>query len=168
MSDKNIYNNALPQLAANHEALSPLTFIERAAMVHPDRVAVIHSDAGISRTWAETYARCRQLASTLTQQGIGKGDTVAIMCPNLPEHFEAHFGVPMAGAVLNSINIRLDAAAVAFILEHGEAKVLITEREMSATVKEALELLENKPLVIDIDSDGQGSIGTAGKQATGD
>ncbi|CAA6808617.1 MAG: Fatty-acyl-CoA synthase, partial [uncultured Thiotrichaceae bacterium] len=126
-------------------------FIERAATVHPDKIAVVHSDAGVSRTWAETYERCCQLACALTQQGIGEGDTVAIMCPNLPEHFEAHFGIPMAGAVLNSINTRLDAAAVAFILEHGEAKVLITEREMSPVVREALTLVENKPLVIDID-----------------
>jgi fatty-acyl-CoA synthase len=91
------------------------------------------------------------LASALSQQGIGVGDTVAIICPNLPEHFEAHFGVPMTGAVLNSINTRLDAPAVAFILEHGEAKILITEREMSPIVKEALKLVAQPPLVIDID-----------------
>ncbi len=145
----NIYNQDLDQVSANYEVLSPLTFMERAASVYPNKLAVIHGD--VRRTWAETYERCRRLASALVRQGIGVGDTVSIMCPNLPEHFEAHFGVPMAGAVLNSINTRLDAAAVAFILKHAEAKILITEREMSPIVSKALDLLENKPLVIDID-----------------
>ena len=145
----NIYNQDLDQVSANYEVLSPLTFMERAASVYPNKLAVIHGD--VRRTWAETYERCRRLASALVRQGIGVGDTVSIMCPNLPEHFEAHFGVPMAGAVLNSINTRLDAAAVAFILKHAEAKILITEREMSPIVSKALDLLETKPLVIDID-----------------
>ena len=145
----NIYNQDLEQVSANYEVLSPLTFMERAASVYPNKLAVIHGD--VRRTWAETYQRCRRLASALVRQGIGVGDTVSIMCPNLPEHFEAHFGVPMAGAVLNSINTRLDAAAVAFILKHAEAKILITEREMSPIVSKALDLLETKPLVIDID-----------------
>ena len=145
----NIYNQDLEQVSANYEVLSPLTFMERAASVYPNKLAVIHGD--VRRTWAETYERCRRLASALVRQGIGIGDTVSIMCPNLPEHFEAHFGVPMAGAVLNSINTRLDAAAVAFILKHAEAKILITEREMSPIVSKALDLLETKPLVIDID-----------------
>ncbi len=145
----NIYNQDLEQVSANYEVLSPLTFMERAASVYPNKLAVIHGD--VRRTWAETYERCRRLASALVRQGIGVGDTVSIMCPNLPEHFEAHFGVPMAGAVLNSINTRLDAAAVAFILKHAEAKILITEREMSPIVSKALDLLETKPLVIDID-----------------
>jgi len=149
MSDRNIYEQGLDPVAANYEPLSPLTFLERAASVHPNKLAVVHG--AVRRTWSETYKRCRQLASALQQKGIGIGDTVAIMCPNLPEHFEAHFGVPMAGAVLNSINTRLDAPAVAFILEHGEAKILITEREMSPIVKEALTLVKNQPLVIDID-----------------
>lgn len=149
MSERNIYEQGLDQVAANYEPLSPLTFLERAASVHPNKTAVVHGS--VRRTWAETYQRCRQLASALSQQGIGVGDTVAIICPNLPEHFEAHFGVPMTGAVLNSINTRLDAPAVAFILEHGEAKILITEREMSPIVKEALKLVAHPPLVIDID-----------------
>lgn len=149
MSERNIYEQGLDQVAANYEPLSPLTFLERAASVHPNKTAVVHGS--VRRTWAETYQRCRQLASALSQQGIGVGDTVAIICPNLPEHFEAHFGVPMTGAVLNSINTRLDAPAVAFILEHGEAKILITEREMSPIVKEALKLVAQPPLVIDID-----------------
>lgn len=149
MSATNIYKQGLDQVPANYEALSPLSFLERAATVHPNKLAVVHGD--VRRTWAQTYTRCRQLASALQQRGIQPGDTVAVMCPNLPEHFEAHFGVPMAGAVLNSINTRLDAPAVAFILQHGEAKILLTERELSPVVKAALALLEHKPLVIDID-----------------
>lgn len=145
----NIYDQGLDQVPANFEALSPLTFLERAASVNPDKTAVVHT--GVRRNWKQTYGRCRQAASALQKRGIGKGDTVSIMCPNLPEHFEAHFAVPMIGAVLNSINTRLDAEAVAFILQHAEAKVLITEREMSATVKQALEILDKKILVIDID-----------------
>ncbi|MEZ5537203.1 MAG: acyl-CoA synthetase [Thiolinea sp.] len=149
MSDTHIYNQGLDPNNANFQALSPLSFLERAASVYPRKMAVVHGQ--VRRNWADTYRRCRQLASALQQQGIGTGDTVAIMCPNLPEHFEAHFGVPMSGAVLNSINTRLDAAAVAFILTHAEAKVLLTDREMSPIIKDALALLENKPLVIDID-----------------
>ena len=144
-----ICDQNLPQNAANFEALSPVTFIERAASVHPDKLAVVHE--GVRRNWKETYARCCQLADALTQHGIKKGETVSMICPNLPEHFEAHFGVPMSGAVLNSINTRLDAAGVAFILEHAEAKILITEKEMSGVVSKALELMTHKPYVIDID-----------------
>jgi fatty-acyl-CoA synthase len=144
-----IYDRGLDQVAANYEALSPLTFLERAASVYPDKTAVVHGE--VRRTWSETYARCRRLASALAKRGIGLGDTVSVMCPNLPEHFEAHFGIPMVGAVLNSINTRLDAPAVAFIIEHAETKVLITEREMSPVVSKALSLLEERPLVIDID-----------------
>lgn len=147
--NEGIYDQNMPQNAANFEALSPVTFIERAASVHPNKVAVVHE--GVRRTWKETYERCCQLADALTQHGVKEGETVSIMCPNLPEHFEAHFGVPMSGAVLNSINTRLDAATVAFILEHSEAKVLITEKEMSGVVSQALALMENKPFVIDID-----------------
>ena len=140
MSEPNIYARELDRVPANYEALSPLTFLERAASIHPNKTAVVHGR--VRRSWAETYRRCRQLASALNRQGIGKGDTVSILCPNLPEHFEAHFGVPMAGAVLNSVNTRLDAAAVAFILQHAETRILITEREMSAIAKGALALLE--------------------------
>ncbi len=149
MSNKNIYEQNLNQRAANFEALSPLTFLERAASVHPKKTAVIHE--GIRRTWSETYDRCRQLASALVNVGVEKGDTVSIICPNLPEHFEAHFGVPMMGAILNSINSRLDAESIAFILEHAESKVLFTDREMCVVVSEALKLLEQEILVIDID-----------------
>lgn len=149
MSEVNIYEQHLEQNAANYEALSPLTFLERSASIYPDKLAVVHGE--VRRTWAETYERCRRLASALVKEGIKPGDTVSMMCPNLPEHFEAHFGVPMAGAVLNSINTRLDAPAVAFILKHAETKILFTEREMNAVVSKALDLLDTKPLVIDID-----------------
>ncbi|WP_020558773.1 acyl-CoA synthetase [Thiofilum flexile] len=145
----NIYQQHLDSVAANYEALSPLSFLKRTADIYPTKLAVVHGE--VRRTWQETYARCCQLASALSQRGIGVGDTVSIICPNLPEHFEAHFGVPMVGAVLNSINTRLDAATVAFILQHAEAKLLITEREMTPIVKQALALMDNPPPVIDID-----------------
>ena len=144
-----VYDSDLDKNAANHLALSPLSFIRRAAAVYPDRAAVIHGDLRYS--WAETYARARRLASALRQRGIGKNDTVAVMAPNVPALYDAHFGVPMAGAVLNALNIRLDAEMIAFILDHGEAKVLITDREFSPTIKAALEICESRPLVIDID-----------------
>ena len=115
----NPYAMNLDQNAANYVPLTPLTFIERAAAVYPRRTAVVHGP--VRRSWGETYARCRQLASALQKRGIGFGDTVAAMLPNIPEMFELHFGVPMTGAVLNTLNIRLDAEAIAFMLEHGEA-----------------------------------------------
>lgn len=134
---------------ANYTALSPITFLQRAASVYPTKIASVHGDTRY--TWAETYTRCKQLASALQSHGVQPGEAVSILAPNLPEHFEAHFAVPMCGAVLNSINIRLDAEAVAFILQHAETKVLITDKEFSHVVKEALNLVEDKPLVIDID-----------------
>jgi fatty-acyl-CoA synthase len=139
----------LDQLTANYTPLSPLSLIRRTADVYPEYPAIVHGD--IRRTWAETYARARQLASALSQRGIGRGDTVAVMAPNVPEIFEAHFGVPMVGAVLNTLNTRLDADALAFILNHGEAKVLITDREFSPVVRETLVKCGRKLLVIDID-----------------
>jgi fatty-acyl-CoA synthase len=145
----NPYTVALDRNAANHVALTPVGFLERAAAVHPDRLAVIH---GARRyRWAETYARCRRLASALRRHGIGKNDTVAVMAPNVPELFEAHFGVAMVGGVLNALNTRLDATTIAFILDHGEAKLLITDREFATTVAQALARATCKPLVIDID-----------------
>jgi fatty-acyl-CoA synthase len=143
------YETDLDRNPANHVALSPLGFIARAAAIFPDRLAVIHGARRYS--WAETYRRSRRLASALQQRGVGKNDTVAVMATNTPEIFEAHFGVPMAGAVLNALNIRLDAAMIAFILDHGEAKVLITDREFSAVIEKALAQVKRKPLVIDID-----------------
>jgi 3-(methylthio)propionyl---CoA ligase len=146
---RNLYSIGLERNAANFAPLTPLDFLARSAAVFPDRLAVIH---GARRhTWSEVYARCRRLASALREHGIGKNDTVAVMAPNVPEAFEAHFGVAMAGAVLNALNIRLDAASIAFMLQHGEAKVLITDREFSGVIEEALAKLERKPLVIDID-----------------
>jgi fatty-acyl-CoA synthase len=117
--------------------------------VYPDRLAVAHGERRYS--WRETLERCRRLAAALTARGVGRGDTVAVMAPNIPETFEAHFGVPMAGAVLNALNIRLDPATIAFILQHGEAKVLITDTEFAPVIQQALDQLERKPLVIDID-----------------
>ncbi len=146
---KSKYELGLEKTAANYAPLTPLTFLERSASTFPDHPAVVHGDRRYS--WKQTYARVRQLASALSQQGIGIGDTVAVMAPNVPEIFEAHFGVPMIGAVLNALNIRLDAAMIAFILDHSETKVLITDREFSPTIKQALSLVKNKPLVIDID-----------------
>ncbi|MCX7382941.1 MAG: acyl-CoA synthetase [Alphaproteobacteria bacterium] len=143
------YLQNLDRTAANHAPLTPLTFIERAAAVYPNRPSVVN---GAQRfTWAQTYARTRRLASALARRGIGKNDTVAIMCPNTPAMYEAHFGVPMCGAVLNSLNTRLDAETVAFMLRHGEARVLIADREYSAIVKAALAMVEQPLLVIDID-----------------
>ena len=143
----------LPKNHANFAALSPLSFLARSEAVHPNRIATIHGTRRI--TWAEAGQRCRRLASALTKRGIGKGDTVAAMLPNIPEMWEAHFGVPMAGAVLNALNIRLDAATIAFILQHGEAKILLTDREFSATIEAALAQIpaENRPLVIDVIDD---------------
>jgi fatty-acyl-CoA synthase len=145
----NPYTIDLDRNPANHMPLTPLSFIERAAAVHPDQLAAIH---GTQRyTWSQTYARCRRLASALQRRGIGKNDTVAVMAANTPPLLEAHFGVPMLGAILNALNTRLDAKTVAFILEHGEAKALITDREFSAIVGPALEQLGKQLLVIDID-----------------
>jgi fatty-acyl-CoA synthase len=134
---------------ANHVALTPVSFLARSAEVYPGKRAVIHGDRAF--TYAELYARCRRLASALARRGIGRGDTVAVMAPNVPAMLEAHYGIPMAGAVLNALNYRLDARTIAFILEHGEAKLLITDREFSETVGEALALLPRRIPVIDID-----------------
>ncbi|WP_234419041.1 acyl-CoA synthetase [Parazoarcus communis] len=144
----NPYEQGLDKNAANFVPLSPLSFIERSAYVYPDRVSVIHGARQF--TWKQTYERCRRLASALTQHGIGKGDTVAVMLPNVPAMVEVHFGVPMTGAVLNTLNTRLDPEAIAFMLSHGEARVLITDPEFAAIVRPALDRLEGeKPLIID-------------------
>ena len=146
---ENPYEVDLDRNAAIHVPLSPLSFIRRTAAVYPHRTAVIHGQ--IRRNWSETYERCVRLASALAQRGIGVGDTVAVMAPNVPELLEAHFGVPMTGGVLNALNVRLDSEAIAFILDHSETKVLITDREFAAVVKPALARLERPVLVIDID-----------------
>ena len=142
------YDIGLDRNLANHVPLTPLTFLARTASVFPSRPAVIHGP--IRRTWAETDHRCRRLASALQRRGVGSRDTVAVLAPNIPESFEAAFGVPMSGAVLNALNVRLDPAMIAFILDHGEAKVLMVDRELSKVAKEALALARARPLVVDI------------------
>jgi len=144
------YDTNLDRNEANFQPLSPLSFFKRAKQVYPQRTAYAYGS--ISRTWAEVYERACRLASALQKRGIGKNDTVAIIAPNIPEIFDAHFGVPMLGAVMNPINIRLDAATIEFILSHGQAKVLITDSRFAPEVKTALEKLNNPELlVIDID-----------------
>jgi fatty-acyl-CoA synthase len=145
----NPYNDNLDKNPANYQPLTPLQFLARAAAIYPDHTAIIHGNARIG--YGEFYARCRRLASALRSLNIGVGDTVSVMLSNTPSMLEAHFGVPMAGAVLHSINTRLDAAIVAFQLDHADSKVLITDREFAATSKEALGLAKVKPIVIDFD-----------------
>jgi fatty-acyl-CoA synthase len=145
----NHFETGLDKSTANFTQLSPLSFIERAAETYPDHTAIIHGD--LRRTWRETYRRTQRLASALVKRGIGFGDTVAVMGANTPETYEAHFGVPVTGAVLNTLNVRLDAENIAFILDHGEAKILLTDSEFSPTIEKALELCTVKPIVIDID-----------------
>ena len=147
----NIYDQDLPRTAANYAALSPLSFIERSAEVYPDRLAVVHGD--LRRSWSELFTRCRQLASALDKHGIEKGDTVAVMLPNTPAMVEAHFGIPVTGAVLNALNTRLDAETIAFMLDHGEAKVVIVDVEFAGVMKKALEMRKATTplLVIDVE-----------------
>jgi len=145
---KSIWQGLEPGVA-NHTALSPIVFLARAAEIYPDRVAVIHGAARI--TYAKFYERARRLASALAKQGVKRGDVVSAMLPNVPAMLDAHYGVPMLGAVLNAINTRLDADTVAYILEHGEAKVFITDRVFAGVVGPALNKLKRKPLVIDVD-----------------
>ena len=145
----NIYDADLDHCDANYVSLSPLSFLGRVARVYPDHPSVIHG--GTRWTWRETAERCNRLASALTKRNIGPGDTVSVMAPNIPALYESHFGVPMTGAVLNALNIRLDAKTLAFILEHGEAKVLITDTEFSPVIKDALRICNQELLVIDID-----------------
>ena len=145
----NIYDTNLDRCDANYVPLSPLSFLDRVARVYPDHPAVIHGTT--QWTWKETADRCHQLASALANRNIGPGDTVSVMAPNIPALYESHFGVPMTGAVLNALNIRLDAKTLAFILDHGEAKVLITDTEFSPVIKDALRMCNQDLLVIDID-----------------
>jgi len=145
----NPFELGLERQAANCPPLTPLTLLRRAALTYPEKRAVVHGDHVF--TYAEFSARCRRLASALARRGIGVGDTVSVMAPNAPAMLEAHYGVPMAGAVLNALNYRLDGRSIAFILEHSQAKLLITDREFSDTIEEALALLTRKISVIDID-----------------
>ena len=153
VTEANPYEIGLDKNAANYVPLTPIGFLLRTASVYPDRLGVAYGERRYS--WRAALERCRRLASALAARGIRRGDTVALMAPNLPEAFEVHFGVPMAGAVLNALNIRLDPETIGFILRHGEAKVLITDTEFSPVIKEALARLDEKPVVIDI-ADGQG------------
>ncbi|HEY5701254.1 MAG TPA: acyl-CoA synthetase, partial [Gammaproteobacteria bacterium] len=144
-----MYDENLDQGAANYFPLTPVTFLKRSACVYPQKVAVIHGDRKF--TYSEFYARSRRLASALKSRGIGKGDTVSVMAPNVPAMLEAHYGVPMAGAVLNALNYRLDADTIRFIMNHARSRVLITDREFSSTIEKALDGVDERPIVIDID-----------------
>ena len=148
-TDKSPYEAGLERNDANYVPLTPLSFLRRAAAVFPERTAWIHGSRHAS--YAEFYARCRRLASALAKRGVGPGDTVAIMSPNTPAMLEAHYGVPMCGAVLNALNYRLDAASLGFILDHADARVLLTDRSFSPVIADALVRAEAAPLVIDID-----------------
>jgi len=151
------YDVGLDKTPANYAPLTPLSFLKWSARVCPDRLAVVHETRRF--TWAETYARARRLASALVARGVTTGDTVATLLPNVPAMYEAHFGVPMTGAVLNTLNTRLDAATIRFMLEHGEAKVLLVDREYASLAATALAGIDSRPLVIDVDDpayDGDG------------
>ncbi|NWK73589.1 acyl-CoA synthetase [Acinetobacter sp. SwsAc6] len=138
----------LPRTPANFVALSPLRYLERAAYIYPDQDAIIHGDRHIS--WRQTYQRCRQFAHQLQQLGIQKNDTVSVLLPNIPAMIEAHFAVPMAGAVLNTLNTRLDAKTIAFMLEHAESKVLLVDPEFTSVAQEALALINKEIYIIDV------------------
>jgi fatty-acyl-CoA synthase len=145
----NPYQTGLERNEANYTALTPVSFLAKAAYVYPERVAVIHG--GLRRTWGEVYVRSRRLASALEAAGVKRGDTVAAMLPNVPAMVELHFGPAMIGAVLNTLNTRLDAEALAFMLDHGEAKFLFTDREFAPVIGKALGLVRSRPRVIDVD-----------------
>ena len=146
-----IYQQHLDRNPANHAPITPLLFIERTAEVYPQRTAIIHGT--LRQSWGQTYARCRRLASALSQAGIGVGDTVAVMLPNTPPMVEAHFGIPMAGAVLNALNTRLDAETIAFMLDHGEAKAVIVDVEFAPTLQRALALRQRPQPLLVIDAE---------------
>ncbi|MBO6904874.1 MAG: acyl-CoA synthetase, partial [Parvibaculum sp.] len=152
------YELDLDKNPANHQPLSPLSFLKRSAEVYPEKLAVVHGK--IRTNYAEFYARCRKLASALSKRGIGLGDTVSVIAPNIPAMLELHYAVPMVGAVLNTMNIRLDAAIIGFMLDHGEAKALFVDREFSALGKEALANAKVTPFVIDIDDPEYDGAGT--------
>ncbi len=145
----NPFETDLPQQAANYSPLSPISFLSRSALVHKQGISLIHGER--QWNWADTNTRCRRLASALSKKGIGKGDTVSVMAPNIPAIFEAHFGVLMTGGVLNALNIRLEAETLSYILEHAGTKVLLTDREFSSVIKRALSNVRQEIFVIDID-----------------
>jgi fatty-acyl-CoA synthase len=159
--DSSIFDRDLERKPANHVPLSPLGFLRRSATVYPGKTAVIHGDRRIG--YAELYDRCRRLAAALVAAGVRRGDTVAVLAPNIPELLEAHYGVPMAGAVLNALNTRLDAASIDFILNHSETRVLIVDRELGAVAEEALNRLGRDLLVIEIvDEDARHPVSLGG------
>src|SRR6202034_3732829 len=147
---QNQYDIGLDKTPANFVALTPLSFLARTAAIYPDHVSAVYED--LAFTWSQTYARCRRFASYLAGRNVGHGDTVAAMLPNIPAMNELHFAVPMAGAVLNALNIRLDAASIAFQLDHGGAKIILVDPEFAGVIAEALDLMTGpKPDVIDVD-----------------
>jgi fatty-acyl-CoA synthase len=158
MTEHGIYGSGLDRNDANYRALTPIDFLAWAAEVYGDKTAVVHGD--LAYTYARMMERCRRLAGALAARGVGPGDTVSVLAPNVPALLEAHYGVPMAGAVLNALNTRLDAAAIAFILDHAETKVLIVDRALSTVARAALAACRARPIVIDID-DPQGPGGEA-------
>ena len=167
------YDSQLDRNPANYAALTPTSYLAWASAVYPDRLSGIHGERRY--TWSETYARCRRLASALQQIGVEKNTTVAVMLANTPEMYEAHFGIPMAGGVINTLNTRLDADAITFMLRHGNARVLITDRMYSPIIREALDRCESQPIVIDVDDpeydgpgDRLGALEYEGFLATGD
>ena len=149
MARKSRYDIDLDRNAANHTALTPLDFLTRAARVHPKQVAIVHGNR--RQTYIETYSRCRRLASALVARGIGLGDTVSLLAPNIPETLEAHFGVPMAGAVLNALNIRLDAQTIGNLLDHAESKLVIVDRELIPLIKDAIAMSGRNPYLVVVD-----------------
>src|ERR1700716_4507647 len=173
MSDQGHYGIGLEKTPANFVPLSPLSFLQRSAAVYPNLTSTVYE--GRIFTWGQTYERCRRFASFLAKRGIGRGDTVAAMLPNIPAMNEAHFAVPMTGAVLNTLNIRLEANTIVFQLVHGGAKIVLVDLEFAGVIAEALTLMTGpKPFVIDVDDTAYGGgkrigeIGDVGTQAQGD
>jgi fatty-acyl-CoA synthase len=148
MTTVNMFEQGLDKNTANYTPLSPLSFLERAASVYPERIAVVHGE--VRNTWAQTYTRCRALASALRKRGITPGDTVATMLPNIPAMYEAHFAMPMAGVILHTLNYRLDAEILAFMLQHGQAKAILVDPEYAGVIKDALSRWDNDLLIIDV------------------
>jgi fatty-acyl-CoA synthase len=160
---RSIFETDLPQTAANFAALTPMGFLFRAAAVYPTKTAIVHGQTRIS--YARFAARVRCFAHALVKRGLKQGQTVAILAPNIPAMLEAHYAVPLAGGVLNALNYRLDAATIAFILDHGEAKFVLADREFAATLQAALALCKSKPTVIDIDDRATAFVGVDGEVA---
>ena len=152
------YDIDLDRNPADYAALTPLDFLSRAASVHPERTAIVHGAR--RQTYAETYARCRRLAGALAAHGIKRGDTVSLLAPNIPETLEAHFAVPMSGAVLNSLNIRLDAPLIGRLLEHAESKIVLVDSEFAPLLHEAMEHSGVRPYVVTVD-DSEAEAGDA-------